>query len=159
MAVPTTWNIVKCRIFHEFCVGDSSPVWIINQTEYNKRKSVYKIKAEGGSDSGTLSKVMQNQGINSNANHQCESKQQGSTSKPKWPNYPTKKKYNNKNYCWYHGSDTRDLHTSKTYTRKMLRGGSRLCNYNQWGYHKTIRHMYGRNDEIETGEMIRNILH
>ena len=36
--------------------------------------------------------------------------------KSQWSTYPTEKKYNNKNYCWSHGYDPSDPHTSKTCT-------------------------------------------
>ena len=41
--------------------------------------------------------------------------------KPKWPTDLTEKKYNNKNYCWSHGYDTRN--PQKSYTRTRANNG------------------------------------
>ena len=42
----------------------------------------------------------------------------------KWPTNPTKKNYNNDNYCWSHGYDTSGPHSSWT------------CTHTKYGYKK-----------------------
>ena len=50
--------------------------------------------------------------------------------KPQWPTDPTEKKYNNKNYCWYHGYDASNPHTSETCTGNMFghKKDAKWCN-------------------------------
>ena len=70
-----TWK--NGRRFHEFCVGDGSMWFSIQQTDYDKRKAVYTIKAEGGSYLITTSRSIQSQGSSINANNLRKRNQQG----------------------------------------------------------------------------------
>ena len=53
---------------------------------------------------------------------------------------------------------TQAIHIHQRHAQEQCVGTkTMLCAVTQWGDHETIRHLYGRKDEREAGEMICNI--
>ena len=59
--------------------------------------------------------------------------------KPQWPTDPMEEKYNNKNYCWYHGYDTSNPHTLETCTRKFFMHEDKAMRCNPMGVSQNNR--------------------